>query len=786
MAPNHIASVVKSYSYSDLVDIPAFSRLLECFFKAIGIPNGLVGAHGEIICQAGWVDACALFHRVNLNTNLRCLESNLELMRDLQDGEVVGCQCKNGLVYYATPVVIEGRQLASLFLGQVFNEPPDVAFFQKQAAQFGFDESEYMDAIHAVPIIEKGRLEALMDCMVEMAQMLAASGLVKLRQTTLEHDLYRTTEQHIQLQDILDSSPVGIGWSNVNGKIEYINRRFTQLFGYTLEDLPDVETWCRCAYPDPEYRAQVIDPWYQQVALAKETGLLPPELEASVICKDGAERRVLLHVSWVGNKRLVNFSEMTAHWQSELRNQAHNTMLEMVARGEPLADILNAIVTAIETEEPSSMCSILLMDKAGKHLLTGAAPSLPPFYNEAIHGIEIGMGVGSCGTAASLGERMIVEDIMSHDYWRPYAELAKRAELGACWSEPIISSAGKVLGTFAIYHADPAMPTPENIERINFAANLVAIAIENQNTREELVERERAFRSLAEHAPDNIARYDREGQTIYVNPRLEVTLGMSSGQLLGRPPSEHFDDGRFDILEAKVKQVLETGEDEVYEFEVPGPAGMTFHSVHMVAELDESGTVTGVLALGRDLTERKRMEEELEHQAHSDYLTGLTNRRHFLEQAESELSRLNRCGGALALIMFDIDFFKQINDTHGHDIGDLVLQKIAAISRETMRVIDIIGRIGGEEFVVLLPQTGRQQAAEAAERLRIAIAEGEVRLENGLPVRFSASFGVVTLSDDSGAHDRPLGIDDLLIRADSAMYQAKQTGRNRVCLSSNR
>jgi GAF domain-containing protein len=75
-----------------------------------------------------------------------------------------------------------------------------------------------------------------------------------------------------------------------------------------------------------------------------------------------------------------------------------------------------------------------------------------------------------------------------------------------------------VFGTFAIYHADPAMPTPEDIERINFAANLVAIAIENRNTREELVERERAFRSLAEHAPDNIARYDREGRTIYVNP----------------------------------------------------------------------------------------------------------------------------------------------------------------------------------------------------------------------------------------------------------------------------
>ncbi|MEJ2670191.1 MAG: class I adenylate cyclase, partial [Gammaproteobacteria bacterium] len=148
-----------------------------------------------------------------------------------------------------------------------------------------------------------------------------------------------------------------------SGKIEYINRQFTQLFGYNLEDIPDLETWYNKAYPDPQYRKTVIEPWHREVAVARQNGILPPELEASVTCKDGSERRVLVRVSWVGDdKRLVNFSDMTQHWQSELRNRAHDAMLEMVAKNAPLPDILHAIVHTIETEDPTALCSVLLLD----------------------------------------------------------------------------------------------------------------------------------------------------------------------------------------------------------------------------------------------------------------------------------------------------------------------------------------------------------------------------------------------------------------------------------------
>lgn len=172
--------------------------------------------------------------------------------------------------------------------------------------------------------------------------------------------------------------------------------------------------------------------------------------------------------------------------------------------------------------------------------------------------------------------------------------------------------------------------------------------------------------------------------------------------------------------------------------------------------------------------ENRNARKELEHRAYSDYLTGLSNRRYFIEQAELELSRYNRYSGELSLLMFDIDFFKKINDTYGHNIGDLVLQKIADISRMILRDIDILGRIGGEEFAVLLPETNLEDSIKVAERMRIEILNAKLVLDKKRIVYFTASFGVVAANNNST-------IDDLLIKADKALYKAKNAGRNRVC-----
>ncbi len=196
-----------------------------------------------------------------------------------------------------------------------------------------------------------------------------------------------------------------------------------------------------------------------------------------------------------------------------------------------------------------------------------------------------------------------------------------------------------------------------------------------------------------------------------------------------------------------------------------------------VMQRDEYGNATRMCGTHTDVTERKLLEEELTRQAHVDYLTGVSNRRHFMACAEQELRRAKRYAESLAIFMIDIDHFKRVNDRHGHRAGDTVLVALARLCQATLRSFDILGRLGGEEFAVLLPETDGVEAVRVAERLREAIAVTRVPLGDGACVQITVSIGVAALTspDDN--------VDVLLSCADAALYEAKNSGRNRVCRS---
>lgn len=195
-----------------------------------------------------------------------------------------------------------------------------------------------------------------------------------------------------------------------------------------------------------------------------------------------------------------------------------------------------------------------------------------------------------------------------------------------------------------------------------------------------------------------------------------------------------------------------------------------------VMQRDAQGHPTRMSGTHSDVTERKQLEMELLRQAHIDYLTGASTRGYFMEQAELELSRSVRYQTPLSLLMLDVDFFKQVNDVHGHRAGDEVLKKLVQVCQEHMRGIDIIGRLGGEEFAILLPSTDVEKAAEAAERLREVTAATNVQLPAGSSLHFTVSIGVTALESMED------NLDMLLSQADKGLYKAKRTGRNKVCV----
>jgi diguanylate cyclase (GGDEF)-like protein/PAS domain S-box-containing protein len=175
-----------------------------------------------------------------------------------------------------------------------------------------------------------------------------------------------------------------------------------------------------------------------------------------------------------------------------------------------------------------------------------------------------------------------------------------------------------------------------------------------------------------------------------------------------------------------------------------------------------------------DITERKKLELELEKNAKTDFLTGLYNRRHFIDLANQELRRAIRFSKPISILMIDLDKFKKINDTYGHQTGDNVLKKFSDICRLAFRELDIIGRIGGEEFAVVLPEASAEQANEVAERLRKKITSTSIPTDHDTAVEFTISIGVASLST---ANDT---LDAMLSRADTALYKAKNSGRNQV------
>ena len=197
----------------------------------------------------------------------------------------------------------------------------------------------------------------------------------------------------------------------------------------------------------------------------------------------------------------------------------------------------------------------------------------------------------------------------------------------------------------------------------------------------------------------------------------------------------------------------------------------------------EDGSVNGAIIVNQDITARKEIEKELEATlarerslARTDDLTAAFNRRHFFDLARHELAIARRYHQALSLILFDVDHFKRINDTAGHDAGDEVLRGVARIVREHLREADVFARYGGEEFILLLPRTPASEALVVAERIRKAIADNATATSQGVAV-VTISSGVAELLSGEDS------LDLLIRRADRAMYLAKQQGRNRTILA---
>ncbi len=293
-------------------------------------------------------------------------------------------------------------------------------------------------------------------------------------------------------------------------------------------------------------------------------------------------------------------------------------------------------------------------------------------------------------------------------------------------------------------------------------------------TQNRLHESRELFRAIVENVGDLVAVLDTDGRRVYNSPSYwplfrekDIRQGSSSFR-------EIHPDDRERIKEIFRKTVI-TGVGECAEFRFVLKDGSIRHMESDGRAIrDAEGNVSKVVVVSRDITEQKRLEAELREMAATDTLTGLPNRRHFLTQLDQEMARVSRANDHCAsVLMIDIDFFKQVNDSFGHSTGDSALRHLAGLMRKKLRKVDTLGRLGGEEFGIILPNAALPAAETFAERLRKGVAESPVQyLGHAIPL--TISIGVTEIrADDTSA-------DDTLMRADRALYRAKELGRNQV------
>ena len=289
-----------------------------------------------------------------------------------------------------------------------------------------------------------------------------------------------------------------------------------------------------------------------------------------------------------------------------------------------------------------------------------------------------------------------------------------------------------------------------------------------RRTRDELAESRRALERMLMCVPvPLIIASKADGKLVHANE--------AAVEFLGNHPEEtglrFLSDLRADL--SQPVRSLDANEEAPQRFEgVIRTADGGSKDVLVAARVLKIDGVDHVLVAGLDITERKQLERRLARLATTDSLTGLANRAGFFAAAEREVSSVARPERLPALLMVDMDHFKEINDTYGHETGDAVLRSFAKLCRRIFRSRDIIGRIGGEEFAIVLPHTTREAALARAEKLR-AGAE-KLRFRRAIDLKVTASVGVTEIRPGER------GIDAALSRADRALYSAKRAGRNRI------
>jgi diguanylate cyclase (GGDEF)-like protein/PAS domain S-box-containing protein len=557
----------------------------------------------------------------------------------------------------------------------------------------------------------------------------------------------------------------------------YYSPQWWHMLGYETDELAsNAELWQSLVHPDD------IEFIQNDLRQALNSGQSMHAVEFRLRHKDGHYVPILERSFISRNKdgKVVRISgtnmDLTERRREQNLEEVRGFMLECITSSMPLGEILDAITHKIESLMSDAHCAILLLDDKGGHLHLASAPSLPNFYKSGINGLPVDDTMGCCGYAAVHGKSAVTADIAKDVRCDGMRMLLEQAGLASWWSEPIQGPDGKVLGTFAVYHRAAAMPNEYDHKLIETVAHYAALTIDRKRAETQLKLAAKVF----EQSQEGFMITDARRRIVKVNPAFTAITGYTEQEAVGKSAGI-LSSGRHDrefyrnLWETIRSQSFWQG--EIWNRRKNGEIYPELLNVSVVR--DSFGNVSEYVGVFADITQLKASEAQLEFLAHHDTLTSLPNRLRLFFRLEHSIETAKREGEQLALLMLDLDRFKDVNDSFGHLAGDLLLQMVANRLVNRVRDIDTVARLGGDEFTVVLENISRP---EDAARIAQAIIDdlGEPwSIPNTGEVLIGASIGI-SLYPQHG-HTPEL----LLQQADAALYKAKEGGRNRFAFYSN-
>ncbi|EGV29927.1 response regulator receiver modulated diguanylate cyclase/phosphodiesterase with PAS/PAC sensor(s) [Thiorhodococcus drewsii AZ1] len=518
-----------------------------------------------------------------------------------------------------------------------------------------------------------------------------------------------------------------------------------QRFGYEAEQLLDQDWWATHLHPDDRDSAHAaLETLLETGSLALDYRLLDSQgrirwIHDELRLPDPGERQ--------SGEATGAWSDVTESKQTELLRNTRLTVLNALIEDQPLIDILDVIATQLEQLYRDTRVSIRVLEDGLLSLSQGDGTEHTRFAVEPDHDDSALVELDTSDGAAGYPSGAPVPG----------------------WSIPFQDAHGTSIGNFSVRYAEPRAPAPSECNLILEFGCLARLAVTRITAESKLRQAATVFESTRE----GVIITDLDSHIIAVNPAYTDITGYTAEEVRGQTPrilrSGRQDDAFYQTLWANITSGGHW-QGEVWNRRKSGEIYPQLLSISAV--YDPQGTPTHYVGVMTDISQIKRSEERLEHLVHFDPLTNLPNRRLVLSRLHHAIEQTERSRRRVAVLFLDLDRFKNVNDSLGHPVGDELLQALTQRLRERLREEDTLGRLGGDEFLVLLENLERTEDAGRVARALLQLLQEPFELPSGPVLYIGASIGISIFPDDGNS------VTELVKHADVAMYQAKEQGRN--------